>query len=242
MKRLRLYLNKRATEIHGIELYSPTIEQIDSIGELQYNIHLAFATFNKEMILRTFLSLTDEEYDEVSKADPFEMLVQISWTKSAIAEALTFFLRNEVRYEESSQSYKICSDDGTFLHINAQNYQEIAKTICLLNGIDNDMGSKKAPITKRAKQMKAELNKFRAQAKKNMDSSLELKDILSILCNSPDNGINIFNVANLTIYQVYEHFERLNINELHTRMLKVWANGYLAEGQQLPEKMIKSKL
>lgn len=74
------------------------------------------------------------------------------------------------------------------------------------------------------------------------DEGLDLKDICSILCSAPDNGINILNIGDLTIYQVYEQFERLNIKEKHDRLLPVWANGHLGDKEKLPEWIIKTKL
>jgi len=224
-------------ELNNIKLYSPTIEEIGLLGELKYNVFVTLASFNKETILRTLYGVNDEDYIIVSNEDAYEVLTSIPSIANEIKHAISYFTKSDVDYDEQYSSYFV---DGNLL-INKDNYKEFTSIIRKLNGLSEDEQPLKFKNEK-AKKLHAKLLKLRSKYKKADDDSPELKDMLSILCNAEGNGINVFNVGKLTIYQVYEHFERLNIKERHTRLLRVWANGYLGKDEKLPEWIVKSKL
>ncbi|GAA4880633.1 hypothetical protein GCM10023310_71070 [Paenibacillus vulneris] len=225
------------SEINNVKLYSPTIDSIGKIGEVKYNVYLTLASFNKESILKNIFGVSDENYLSIKNENSFDVLTSIPTVVNATKEAISFFSKCEIDFDHISSSY---ISSGSPI-ITKENYCEFSKIIKRLNGINEEDASIKYKNEK-TKMLHEKLLKLRAKYKKNENESLDLKDLLSILCNADGNGINIFNVGNLTIYQVYEHFERLNIKEQHTRLLKVWANGYLGKDDKLPEWIIKSKL
>lgn len=235
--RLSHFLGK-PTIVHGVPVYSPTINSIGDIGEIQYNVYLTLATFDKESILKLMFGLSSDEYSELENEDSYEVLTSIPVIANELINALAFFIKDQVHYDQVSNSYLV--RDKTF--INSKNYLELAKTIKEQNGVSESKRNIKfnSEISKQKYERLLELRKN--SKKKNDDQSLTLKDMLSILCHAEGNGINTFNVGRLTIYQVYEHFERLNVREQHKRLLRVWANGYLGKDEKLPEWMVKTKL
>ena len=237
--RLRNFLGKRPIVFNGVELYSPTVDSIDEIGELKYYIYLALATFNKEQVLKILFGLSDEDYVDIEDYDDYLLLTSISDIIDELCNALSFFVKDKVEYDKDQNVFAI--NGRVFLGYG--NYLDFVKIIERQNGIFESNPRNMNFKNEKAKQMYKKLLKLREKNQKTKSNDgLELKDLLSILCNAEGNGINIFNVGQLTIYQVYEHFERLNIKEQHTRLLRVWANGYLDKNTKLPEWIVKSKL
>ncbi|OME41505.1 hypothetical protein [Paenibacillus odorifer] len=239
--RLSLFLGC-STLFNGVRIYSPTIQEIETISEVQYQVYLSLATFNKEKILQILLSVSQEEYNEIEQEDSFEVLTENSDLVKHISEAISFFLKTDVVYDEKSKTFFVKQDDEYLSFINIDNYAEFAEALLIANGSAND---KKPPLkfkNKRSERMYKEMAKLRKKNNEKKIDTIELKDILSILCNYKGNGVNIFNVHQLTIYQTYEHFERLGLQYQRDALLPVWANGYLKEGTKLPEIIIKTKL
>lgn len=237
MNRLTCFLGKPIT-INQVRLFSPTIDAIDDIGEAQYNLFLTLASFNKETVFKHLFQLSEEQMKEIEPVDAFELFVAIPVIQEELRKALAFFACETVDYDADLSAYVVQGQ----VFVDQDNYRDIAKVILEINGIMEPSKEIKFKNTK-AKTMYAKLQKLRSKYKQHSaDEALGLKDILSILCHVEGNGINVFNVGQLTIYQVYEHFERLNLREQHRRMLKVWANGYLGKEDKLPEWLVQSKL
>lgn len=236
--RLECFLGK-PLKVRNINIYSPTIDEISEVGEVVYNIYISLATFNKEVVLKYLLNIPEEKYQEFENEDSYDLLTSIPSVVYETEKALSFFTRKDVVFNVNTYSYNI---DGQIL-INRDNYCESSQIIQKLNGVIEEEKELKIKFkSESAKKMYEELMKLKKKNTKSDSESLSLKDMLSVLCNAEGNGINIFNVGKLTVYQVYEHFERLGIKEHHKRLLKVWANGYLGENEKLPEWITKSKL
>ena len=233
--RLRYFLGKPA-RINHVNIYSPTIDSIAEIGELTYKLYVIVASFDKEVIFKNLFNLSDDEYSKIENEDTYDLLVSVPAIKEEMLKAYNFFTKENVKFDNNLFSFMI--NDKVF--INKENYIEVSNIIKEINGILEEDNKLKF-VNEKAKQMYEKLQRLKNKYKKNKDDSLDLKDILSILCSAEGNGINVFNVGNLTIYQVYEHFERLNIKERHARLLRVWANGFLGENEKLPEWITKSK-
>ncbi|OMD67469.1 hypothetical protein [Paenibacillus odorifer] len=222
---------------NGVNIYSPTMLEISDIGEEKFYIYLIFASFNKEKILHGLFGFNNEDYMRYESENDYDVLVSHPTILQHICDSLSFFVKKNVEFDFHGNSF--CIDNVMFF--NKDNYIEVIKIIQELNGSTTKEENALKPSNNKAKQM---LEKMLAMSKKqeNKEDYLDLKDIVSILCSAPDNGINIFNVGNLTVYQVYEQFERVNIKETHNRILPVWANGNLDKDGKLPEWITKTKL
>ncbi|MEC0210236.1 hypothetical protein P4H70_14960 [Paenibacillus ehimensis] len=235
--RIRLFLGKPAC-VNNINIYSPTIDGIAEIGEVVYNIYITLASFNKEVILKTLFGINDENYSLIENEDTFDILTSIPAVVHETEKAFSFFTKADVKYDLTSSSFM--AEDVIF--VNKHNYLEVSEIIKKLNGMSIDENKPIKFKNEKAKKLHEKLQQLKKKYQKSDADSLDLKDMLSILCNADGNGIDVFNVGKLTVYQVYEHFERLNMKEQHKRLLKVWANGYLGSDDKLPEWIIKSKL
>lgn len=236
MDRLRIFLGKPIKLNDNTMLHSPTISEIAEIGEIQYRIYLSLCTFDKEFILKQMLQIvTDEQFKEIEDYNDYEVITESHPISQEIANALSFFCRENINFNFNDKVFQ--NENGVIISRN--NYLDVVKCIKEINGLHEEKKKEMKFRNQKSKEMFSKLNRLRKQ---HQDESLELKDMLSILCSAEGNGINIFNAGNLTIYQVYEHFERLNINESHKRMIKVWANGLLDKDTKVPEWIVKSKL
>lgn len=90
--RLSHFLGK-PTIVHGIPVYSPTIDSIGDIGEIQYNVYLTLATFDKESILKLMFGLSSDEYSELENEDSYEVLTSIPVIANELINALSFFYK-----------------------------------------------------------------------------------------------------------------------------------------------------
>lgn len=244
--KLKLFLGEPVPIANDIFLYSPKIKDISKVGENVYYMYLMFATFNREQVLNIFKEnslLNEESLSRLEQFDDYEVLTSNEMFLNQIVESLKFFIKKDIYYKfiltNNEDDYKISFFVNEKEFINQNNYKTFSSLVKEVNGID----SKKEKIefkNERAKKKWERLQKIKQQYEK--DKILNIKDICSILCNAEGNGINVFNIKNLTIYQIYEHFERLSIKEGHRRMVGVWANGLLDSSTKLQEWMVKTKL
>lgn len=234
--RLKHFLGK-SINFNDTDVHPPSIDGISEIGEVAYNVYLALATFERETILKNLFGISEDNYETLSEDDTYEILTSEPNIVNSIVEAITFFVKKEIAFNFQIQSFLI----GEKVFISKDNYSEFSSAIKEMNciGKQEEMKFKNDRVKKKYKQMMIEKSKYN----NGKSDTLELKDMLSILCSAEGNGINIFNCGQLKIYQVYEQFERVNVRENHLRTLQLWGNTYtLKEGTKLPEWIIKTKL
>jgi len=234
MDRLRIFLGKRPIVVDNLELFSPTINQIDEVTEPIYHFYLTLASFDKETVFKELFKVTDEEYLEISKMDDYDALTIHETLGNYVATALSFFSKKEIIFNDHQKIFTL--NENIVVH--KKNYKKVSDYIRKLNGLLKE----KEELQFKNDRVKKKYEEFMKRKRKMMkNSGLELKDMLSVLCSAEGNGISIFNVGELTIYQVYEHFERINIMENHKRMLALWANTFsLKEGTKLEDWIVRT--
>lgn len=233
--RLQAFLGYPYKTDTGIKLYSPTIAEIAAMGYLDYMIHLQLSLFDKSKILLELFRINFEKYESLKDENDYDVLIQNQAIRDYIAKSLSVFVKDTVEFDENRLAFYV----GEVEFINKNNYTKISSAIQELNAIVDAANPNPKFKNGKAKEILDKLNHYRNQHKQK--DSLDLKDILSILCAADGNGINVFNVHQLTIYQAYEHFERTIVKDKYQRLLPVWANGYLQENAQLPEWISKTK-
>lgn len=233
--RLRAFTGNPQILDNGIKIYSPTIQEISDIGEMEYSLRLSLSSFDPSKIFTLFG--IDTKLIELNNMSDYEAVIGVHPVIiNAICESLELFTKEKVIYNDT----RFFCNNVEF--INNDNYKQITSLIFELNGIKNEDSNSLKFKNNRAKELFEKMNNILKQKAEKTDDGLDLKDVLSILCNAEGNGLNIFNVAQLTVYQMYEQFERLNLKENHKRLLPVWANGHLKESDKLPEWIVKQKL
>lgn len=230
--RLQLFRGKPIKIDEDVFLHSPSVDDITEIGEATYYLYLRIATFDSDVLQYIF---RDDIVSNSKYKSTYELFTSQGVLIQFLTQALSFFTKRKIEYHEIGKFFYI--DECKILH--SKNYEQFSTLLKEINGIWEEEQTKFK--NNKAKELFEKMQKLKQKIKKKNDS-LGLKDILSILCDAEGNGINIFNVGSLTIYQVYERYERLNLKENHRRILGVWSNGLLKEADQLPEWIVKSKL
>ncbi|MEC4565340.1 hypothetical protein L8C07_05235 [Paenibacillus sp. CMAA1739] len=237
--RLQAFLGLPYTTKEGISVFSPTVNEIGEIGYLNYLVNLALVGFDKEKILVGLFGLDKDSFSKIKNESDYDVLIEVPTIRNEICKALSFFVKGHVSFNIETSCFLLDGKD----FINKSNYREFDLVIKELN-VSSDSQVKIEAANSTAEEFYRRMQMYESQiSNNNTDSQLEFKDILSILCNFEGNGINIFNVGSLTVYQVYEHFERVNKKENYNRLLPVWSNEKtLPEDNSIPEWMEKTKL
>ncbi|MEC0306902.1 hypothetical protein P4H67_09045 [Paenibacillus lautus] len=233
--RLRAFLGKPHLFNADIPVYSPTLSEIADIGEIEYSIHMTLCSFNTRTILVNLFGLSETDIIRLMDEDPYDLLTSHPSIPKYISKAYSFFVKDNVSYHPVAKTFNI----GDKVLVNSDNYMEMYNVIKELNGLKDSKESPAKFKNNKAKELFEKMNAVKTKNAKN--TGLDIKDILSIICCAEGNGIHVFNASNLTVYQMYEHFERINLKENHNRLLPVWANGYLKENSQLPEWLVRTK-
>lgn len=196
-----------------------TVGDIKSIGgEHVFNSYLGVLTINKERIskgkngeVNPMPDLTDFELTYLlCEMDDFGF-------KELYLNAISFIFRDKVN---------IC-DRGFYVGelrqnkiINNTNYHELSEIIkvqnCLTKPnsklIQDNPGSEKArELLEKRRQLREKLNKIKNKDNENGEP-LTFSDLISILCSN-GNGINIFNVWDLSYYAFNDQFNRMKMFE-----------------------------
>lgn len=190
-------------------IYPFTIRTIKDIGgEKEFNSYLNVLTMGKELIKRTF-----GESNELDGLSDFEIIylfisMDINY-KNIVTKALRTILKKDI----------IATDYGFLVEdkvINNSNFDELVHIVKVQNCLkklsneteENPANDKARELLEKRKKARERLNKL-----KNNESDgepLALDDLVSILCAN-GNGINIFNVWDLSFYAFNDQFNRMKM-------------------------------
>lgn len=223
----------------GCSIISPTLKEISKIGFQTYNSYLSLMILNldnyfqaitneseyfsryekeeKDIILKIkneYNSLSDAQKEEITLLDILSFDKQMM---KNIVEALAFFLCCKLDYSFDNRVFIIKNngqDDEAFPHYL---YQSIAELILQRNGITQRTQDEKPKFKNKLaeklyyRSMQAE-NNFNRD--KNIDSNMELPNIISAVA-AYHHSINMINIWDMTVYQLYDQFQRLQNNNVY---------------------------
>lgn len=183
------------------------------IGYWRYNLYLNLIAWGKLDYIK-YLRVTGAvgakgaSALENPKIGVFELMRLIRPAREALCEAMSFFMDEEVRWNKESSCFEVVrQEDGKVVgHIDHVNFDSVRAYMLQVNYIDAK--ETKAPKFKDEK-AKALWEKVQAYQQKlgtpKRDKALELGNIISKLCVA-SNTYNLFNVYDLTVYQLYDQF------------------------------------
>jgi hypothetical protein len=125
--------------------------------------------------------------------------------RNKVINGLNLFLKEDIQFDRDYLVFIVGSDDRL---INKDNYEQLRYVLRVQNGLNNEdefkpTDNKAQSIIERLKQMR------KKYAKNNNDNTQTLADVISALC-AKHPSINLLNVKDLTLYQVFDQFRRLN--------------------------------
>lgn len=211
---------------------SPTLREISSVG---YNTYQYFLTILL-MDLKTYLSMIGQpnaldslpahERDQISI---FDLLVSHEQSCILLQNILNFFIKENVVFSPSHGGF-VCQDGERPAGIvNKDNYADLCDIICQRNYIRFGSEDSLSKVTnKKAQDIIKKLRKGRARQSKQTkpDRNMELANIVSAIANK-SHSLNIINIWDLTVYQVWDCFSRLSNNtiyDIQSMSVAAWGN------------------
>lgn len=193
-----------------------TLREIKDIGYIQYNQYLSVLTLKKEELILESKDIDISVFELIIKSDS-QML------KDLLVGAISFFLREKKDEVLVHHLYGLIFG-GTVKNpkdcfiVDNDNYGELVEVIKLQNGIvtisefDNfsPENDKANSIIAKFKKGREEVKKAKAKKDKGDGSNIDFADIVSAV-STKSNTYNKTNVWDLTIYQLYDEYKRLEM-------------------------------
>lgn len=206
-------LKGKPIDLGVCKVYPLTLNEIVDMTEEKYNQALSLITFNKNR-----LQINDEE---LNKLTDYEILLAYCYHQSDFRElffeSVETFLKEPIHLHELGFFYLGDLEEQRIIDENVlKQIQEVIRKQNFLSTEKTEFkpaNDKAAELIEKIKKVKEKL------AKQNRDNELNLSDIVSIVACYSD-GINMFNVWDLTIYQLYITYMRLIMwDEYHTKYI-----------------------
>lgn len=186
-------------------ILSPKLKDISSIGYKTYQYYLAILQIDFDQL--------------TADADSIYLL----------EAALNFFIQEDVAYSAEQSAFILTKDSQLTGAITKEIYSPVCDLIFQRNGIkakqEEDLSKVKS---KKALEIMKKLQRGRAEKAKHTkaDKNMELGNILSAVANK-SQSINIINIWELTVYQLWDCFSRLSNNSIYaiqSMSVAAWGN------------------
>lgn len=201
-------------------IVSPTLRSISSIGGYDtYQYYLSILLLD----LKTYLNMIGkpEQYNLMSNQDKLKFnifdLIPNEQFCSLLQDILNFFIKEDVIYSQKKKFYIVKDNEQIVGVITRDNYNIICDLICQRNCIKSNQEEDLSKIkSKKALEILKKLKKGRAEKEKisKADKNMELGNIISAVANK-SQSLNILNIWDLTIFQIWDCFARLNNNNIY---------------------------
>lgn len=223
--KLKLLAGDERIEIDGIVFKQPKLRNIKDIGLQVYYAYISFLLVSAEEYL---ISIKREDlipFFKQHNLTMFDIYRDNPYERQFFIEALSFFIDGEIEFK-----------NGEFLInntniINKEIYQKILEIIAEINCLKvnkqqetyaNEKARKIAEKIQQAKQKRSSV-----QSK----DSISLADIISAVASRKES-LNLLNIWDLTIYQLYDHYNRLIAEDefdIHAMNYAYWGGEFKAK-------------
>ena len=178
-------------------VYPVTLSEIAQLGEEKF-----FHMLN-------LLTITTEDINAETAMSPFDFLLVNSVNSDFFLElqnAFSTFIREEITILPRERAIRI----GDKL-MYEKDFIQLQKILSLQNNLEEDKDSMSNPADAEAARIIAKIKEGKEKIGKN-EMKVELSDLVSCLA-AKGNGINIFNVWELSYYSFNDMFKRLKMIE-----------------------------
>ena len=218
-------MSNRPIPCFGCTLRHPTIGAI--FNEVGYNTYLSFMSvlsMTPQSIVETFAvaagvdppELTIEQEAQMSV---FDILFESDYLREQLRQALSFAIYEHVVPDRNNRRFVLYQDKKTptGTSIDASNYSQIKSCILQLNCLGEDEEediSKLKFASEKARKIYEKIRAERAKARRSRkpgssDPNMALDNLVSAVC-AYSNSIDYTNVWDLTLWQFYNTFHRIN--------------------------------
>lgn len=224
-------LSPEPLRIQGVGgILSPKLKDISSIGINTYQYYLTILL----MDLKTcFTMLEQEESFQSLSAEAqisvFDLLTVNNQLVSLLECVLNFFIEEEVVYSTEHKMFLVQKNHELIGTITKEKYPQVCNLICQRICIQTDREDDVSRVkNKKALEIMKKLRQGRAEKAKRTkaDKNMELGNIISAVANK-SQSLNIINIWELTVYQVWDCFLRLSNNsvyDIQSMSVAAWGN------------------
>ena len=211
---------------------SPTLREVSRIGYVTYQTYLSILLLDTQSYLSAITSHSAPKKDDINF---FDIILHDKTLRSSICNALNFFMTDEVIFDEEHKvffTYNGSVDENNQKQptgiIYSENYSEITDAILQRVNIrrkDNEYENVKVK-NKTAARLLEKIKKGNEKSRTKADKKLSLANIISSLA-SHHKSINMVNIWDLTVYQLYDQFNRQRLNDcydIQSMHIAAWGN------------------
>lgn len=213
-------------------IISPKLRDISSIGINTYQYYLTILL----MDLKTYFTMIGQQEqfealseEEKNKMNIFELLTINDDSINLLQTVLNFFIKEDVVYSTEHKAFLVQKNEEVIGIVSKEIYPQICDVICQRNCIKSNKEEDLSKIkSKKALEIMKKLQKGRAEKAKHTkaDKNMELGNIISAVANK-SQSLNILNIWDLTVYQLWDCFSRLSNNSIYdiqSMSVAAWGN------------------
>lgn len=196
-------LKGKPIDLGVCKVHPLTLNEIVEITEDKYNQSLSLMTFNKSRL--------DIQNDELDQLTDYQILFAYCYHqqdfREMFFESANLFFKEPIHMHELGFFY--LGDLKEQRIIDEVTMKQIQEIIKKQNFLSTEEEKAMKPANEKAAELIEKMKKIKEKlAKQNREDELRLSDIISIVACYSD-GINLFNVWDLTVYQLYIAYLRL---------------------------------
>lgn len=215
---------------YGFSIISPTLKEVSKLGFNNYNYYLSTLNLDIDSYYRTLdnptvnylenfsteevriIQQVRKEYSNFKESERQNIMpiVIYSYDKllmKEISNTLSFFTNTTFEYSKEHNAFVSFLDNQVSAIIDLRFYDDVVDMILQRNGITKPQKEEK-PKFKNKTAEKLYYRTLEAEGKKNKNNNFEIGNIISAV-SAMHNSLNIANIWNITVYQLYDQFQRL---------------------------------
>lgn len=196
-------------EYDGIRiLHPPHLIDIKNIGYEKYNSYLNFLSIDKNKYLE-IVGISPNSICEIKDLCIFDIWISNLSMREQCQDVLSFFISGDVIYSISKNAFKV-SHGNEEMFIDRNNYADIVSLILNLNCLNFEDSEEIIFQDEASKKLYEKIQKAKKEGKLKSDSKDFLLSNLISSVAAYGNGYTLNNLWDLTIYQLYDQFYRLD--------------------------------
>lgn len=204
--------------VEGVgHIRSPKLRELSpsQTGHMKYNMYISFLIWEKEDLIKydKLCGLRSADRLNNEKLTTFDVVTLVESTKALCCEAMSFFMCEDLRWDEDNRRFCTFSRDGSETQIGVvdnANFEEVRSAMLKMNYVTLDRD--KAPVkcaNERTLKKWEKVQQYLADQAKNSSSKddprYHIGNIVSKLCCA-HSSYNLLNVFDLTVFQIYDAF------------------------------------
>lgn len=180
---------------------------------IQYQQHLAILSYNTDDVIELYSAKA--EYDKLSadaqrNINAFDLLTSVDFFREVLRQALQFFIEETVLFDPELGGFSVFCGKRRAALIDSESYKRIRDVILKTNFVTVEAAeNERVFANSKAKAIFEKLKKGRKNKRKSSGEMLSIPDLVSAV-SVYSNSYNLLNIGELSVYQLYDQFYRLD--------------------------------